>query len=238
MAIDQYSRVKHKRTQVSGATPTIGPSDDHTDGTWINDDIYPGEFFLDMGGQVGWFGWSGSSSTGVEPWFIGDISVGSLTSTDDDLEVTQVGANIIVSDVSTDPKFGGFNYKNLDFTIAAGTFTYLSPTALFTMVNPCIFTMEAKILLYDTTTDDTYFGVFVDSTISLLWVYDGSTISSIGSIPDTVGNVYEMLGGIPGRAYLYTQNPNTIRLRVDFSPITPNDIKARLFMKYRVLNTP
>jgi len=156
MAIDQYSRVKHKRTQISGATPTIGPSDDHTDGTWVNDDIYPGEFFLDMGGQVGWFGYSGTSS-GVGAWFTPDPTI-----------VTIDGINGIGTEFIT-PYFVNVEYTGA--TIIGDPYQYLTYETTWTSgsgdltinVFPNLISqpstntalmIEAKCILLDTTTFD------------------------------------------------------------------------------------
>lgn len=40
------SRILLKRSTTAGATPTVPASSSHTDGTWINTDIYEGELFL------------------------------------------------------------------------------------------------------------------------------------------------------------------------------------------------
>ena len=42
----QNSRLEIKYSTISGASPSIAPSQDHTDGTWTADDIYVGEFYL------------------------------------------------------------------------------------------------------------------------------------------------------------------------------------------------
>lgn len=42
----QDSRIRIKRSTVAGATPTVAPSSDHTDGTWSVNDIYIGELYL------------------------------------------------------------------------------------------------------------------------------------------------------------------------------------------------
>lgn len=42
----QNSRLEIKYSTITGATPSIAPSQDHTDGTWTPDDIYVGEFYL------------------------------------------------------------------------------------------------------------------------------------------------------------------------------------------------
>lgn len=61
MSLNQYSRVRQKRTIVSGQTPTIPPSNDHTDGTWVDTDLYPGEFYMNMGDLNGFVGLSGGT---------------------------------------------------------------------------------------------------------------------------------------------------------------------------------
>jgi len=61
----QYSRVINKRTSIPGEVPTIGPTENHTDGTWVDTDIYPGEFYINMEDQKVWFGWYSGSTSGV-----------------------------------------------------------------------------------------------------------------------------------------------------------------------------
>ena len=52
----QYSKIKIKRSSVAGVIPTMGPSSDHTDGSWNGTDIYPGEFFINLADNRVWFG--------------------------------------------------------------------------------------------------------------------------------------------------------------------------------------
>jgi hypothetical protein len=42
----QDSRIRLKRSTVTGAVPTAAPSTDHTDGTWDANDVYIGELYL------------------------------------------------------------------------------------------------------------------------------------------------------------------------------------------------
>lgn len=44
----QDSRILIKRSTTTGVVPTIPPSNDHTDGTWIATDIYKGELFFNQ----------------------------------------------------------------------------------------------------------------------------------------------------------------------------------------------
>jgi hypothetical protein len=64
----QNSRQLLKRTNVSGATPTVNTgSTQHTDGTWTVDEIYAGEFYWNMEDTKLWLGWEDiSGTTGVE----------------------------------------------------------------------------------------------------------------------------------------------------------------------------
>jgi len=50
----QDSRIKIKRSTVTGAVPTVPSSSDHTDGTWIATDIYKGELFYNQADGVLW----------------------------------------------------------------------------------------------------------------------------------------------------------------------------------------
>lgn len=52
----QHSKIRVKRSSVPGTKPTIGPSSDHTDNTWSNTDIYPGEFFINTVDKKLWIG--------------------------------------------------------------------------------------------------------------------------------------------------------------------------------------
>jgi hypothetical protein len=44
----KVTRIIMKRSSISGVKPTIPPSEDHTDGSWISTDIYKGEFFFNQ----------------------------------------------------------------------------------------------------------------------------------------------------------------------------------------------
>ena len=59
------SKIRIKRSTVTGATPYIGPSVDHTDGTWGVNDIYPGEFYFNQADNLLWIGGANSGVTEV-----------------------------------------------------------------------------------------------------------------------------------------------------------------------------
>ena len=50
------AKIKIKRSTTTGEVPTIGPSGDHTDGTWSATDIYEGELFLNTVDRKLWVG--------------------------------------------------------------------------------------------------------------------------------------------------------------------------------------
>ena len=50
----QDSRIKIKRSTITGTVPTVPSSNDHTDGTWIATDIYKGELFFNQADGVLW----------------------------------------------------------------------------------------------------------------------------------------------------------------------------------------
>lgn len=62
---EQNTRIRLKRTATSGATPSVGPTPDHTDGSWGINDIYGGEFFWNMYDQALWLGWNTGTTSGV-----------------------------------------------------------------------------------------------------------------------------------------------------------------------------
>ena len=50
----QDSRIKIKRSTITGTVPTVPSSNDHTDGTWVATDIYKGELFFNQADGVLW----------------------------------------------------------------------------------------------------------------------------------------------------------------------------------------
>jgi len=241
MAIDQYSRVKHKRTIVSGATPTLGPSDDHTDGSWVNDDIYPGEFFLDMGGQVGWFGYSGTSS-GVGVWMSGDTSVGSVTA-GEYLSSEQTGANINISYTGSGYFLGGmlFDYKNLIWGNGSGD---LVEEIFAPSLNQQVIHTEAFVLIKDTVNEKAYFGVF-NGTGDCGFIFDGTTGNELGGAAFDTNNIYlqdgisEVNDGITN-CFLYWNAPtDSIYFRIGtYGTFPPADCRVRLLFRRRSIYAP
>jgi len=55
-AVEQYSKIKIKRSTTAGELPTMGVTNDHTDGTWSSTDIYVGEYFYNVIDNRLWIG--------------------------------------------------------------------------------------------------------------------------------------------------------------------------------------
>ena len=242
MAIDQYSRVKHKRTIVSGATPTLGPSDDHTDGSWVNDDIYLGEFFLDMGGQVGWFGYSGTSS-GVGVWMSGDTSVGSVTA-GEYLSSEQTGANINISYTGSGYFLGGmlFDYKNLIWGNGSGD---LVEEIFAPSLNQQVIHTEAFVLIKGIGIDKSYFGVFGLGSGDCGFIFDGTTGNELGGAAFNTNNLYLQDGmsaalDIITNSFLYWESAtNSINFRISTSgTMPPSNCIVRLLFRRRSIYAP
>jgi len=58
--VTDLSRIKLKTNSSVGFTPAIGPSADHTDGSWALTDIYEGECVIDIDQDVMYFGGDGA----------------------------------------------------------------------------------------------------------------------------------------------------------------------------------
>ena len=110
--IVQNSRIKIKRSTVSGVTPTIPISDDHTDGTWLETDLYIGELFLNEADDTLWIrtqnGIMVVTGTGASPitdyvpastggTYLGDITMPNLFVTDIDAASINVSGNVVAN---------------------------------------------------------------------------------------------------------------------------------------------
>ena len=82
---EQNTRIRLKRTATSGATPSVGPSPNHTDGTWGINDIYGGEFYWNMADQALWLGWNTGATSGVTLIYSGATGGGGTYTADNGL---------------------------------------------------------------------------------------------------------------------------------------------------------
>lgn len=70
MKVEQFSRLLHHRTTVSGQQFTIPTSNDHTDETWLSTDLYIGEIGINVTDNTAFF----RSNNGIIPLAVGTSS--------------------------------------------------------------------------------------------------------------------------------------------------------------------
>lgn len=100
----QNSRIQQKFSTISGATPTIAPSQDHTDGTWSETDLYIGEIFFNVNDDKAWF----RSLNGIIPITSGASYISTYVNKTGD---TMTGA-LYVPSLSAVTLSGGSIYSN------------------------------------------------------------------------------------------------------------------------------
>lgn len=157
----QYSRIINKRTYTSGLVPTIGPSEDHTDGSWTGDTmIYPGEFYVNLADEKLWFGWA-TGDTSANTYSTGVTQIYPYTGTSNSsgatLNITG-STNLYVSGASPDyyitfsgssnltsNGWWGYYEDNLNGTYNGGTTTSV---VLNTFLDPTLATGVLFIKIY------------------------------------------------------------------------------------------
>jgi hypothetical protein len=89
--IEQYSRVLHHRSSVSGQNFTIPVSNDHTDETWLATDLYIGEIGMNLADDRMYF----RSNNGI-------IQLGTVTGSSTSSVWYQSGADVLLSTSTAD----------------------------------------------------------------------------------------------------------------------------------------
>lgn len=89
--IEQYSRVLHHRSSVSGQNFTIPVSNDHTDETWLATDLYIGELGMNLADDKMYF----RSNNGI-------IQLGTVTGSSTSSVWFQSGADVLLSTSTAD----------------------------------------------------------------------------------------------------------------------------------------
>lgn len=89
--IEQYSRVLHHRSSVSGQNFTIPVSNDHTDETWLATDLYIGEIGMNLADDKMYF----RSNNGI-------IQLGTVTGSSTSSVWYQSGADVLLSTSTAD----------------------------------------------------------------------------------------------------------------------------------------
>ena len=136
----QDSRIRLKRSTVTGAVPTVAPSTDHTDGTWSVNDVYIGELFLNDAEQRlfirGTFGISeiatGSGELKQAQVTLTTAQVLALKSTPITIVAGITGKEIQVVSASAYLKYASTTYAtNVDMVLKASSVTTSDGQAQF-----------------------------------------------------------------------------------------------------------
>lgn len=67
--VTENIRRVEKRSTVAGEIPTVAPSNDHTDGSWVVTDIYEGELFINVTDKASY------TRVGAEIICIGEVAL-------------------------------------------------------------------------------------------------------------------------------------------------------------------
>lgn len=227
----QYSRVINKRSDIAGVVPTIGPSNDHTDGTWLDTDIYPGEFYFNMEDQKVWFGWTSGSTSGVTQIYPLPGPGGNITINGG------FGIEIQGSSPSFTINFTGLTPQNpttfliqaaSDFTLIAGGTSNFTPL-IADLITPRVVYINYAAVVIDTTTLD---AANFEGTCG--WYNDGTGWAIVGGGPcvDNQSNIPGSSSIDPAFAFaINTDGSGVLGIELT-TPANPNDIKVRLTWEY------
>ena len=104
--IEQFSRLLHHRITVGGQVFTVPTSNDHTDDTWLNTDLYIGEIGINVTSNTAYM----RTNNGIIQLATGTSSSGSTSSTAGLWDYTgtaiRIGSTYSITDVS--PRSGYF----------------------------------------------------------------------------------------------------------------------------------
>jgi len=225
----QYSRVINKRSDQTGVVPTIGPSNDHTDGTWIDTDIYPGEFYINMEDQKVWFGWYTGSTSGVTqiyppPGPGGGITIVGGTG----ISVSGASPDFAVSFNGSTTSFPGLTAGSEEVTIPVGVttdFIVLAQGAFSSALYLSSKITAIDLVTYDSAIYALLTGMYSDGTLS--WSYITGFANIVNS-EDPANIISGQIGaGADANGYLIIQVTNT----------SVNDIKVRVYWEYSIIIT-
>jgi hypothetical protein len=225
----QYSRVINKRTSITGEVPTIGPSEDHTDGSWIDTDIYPGEFYINMEDQKVWFGWTSGSTSGVTQIYP-LVGPGSGVQLIGGNNISINGSNPTFTINYTGTNFNGIVKGFDEYTLTAGNTTDFTPMITDTTTIQAAYLRFVGIIMDTTTYDSANF----ESVCG--WSNDGTGWVIIGGGPCVLTQ-----SNIPGSssidsAFDLSFNTSSGVLGVELStPANTNDIKVRVSWEYSLI---
>lgn len=227
----QYSRVINKRSDIAGVVPTIGPSNDHTDGTWSDTDIYPGEFYFNMEDQKVWFGWTSGSTSGVTQIYpLGGPGTNITLNGGTGIEIQGSSPTFTIN-------FTGLTQQDpvtyliqgaSDYTLTAGATSNFTPL-IADLVTARVVYINYAVVVIDTTTLD---AANFEGTCG--WYNDGTGWAIVGGGPcvDNQSNIPGSSSIDPAFAFaINTDGSGVLGIELT-TPANPNDIKVKLTWEY------
>lgn len=223
----QYSRVINKRTGTAAVVPTIGPTTDHTDGTWIDTDIYPGEFFFNMEDQKVWFGWVSGSTSGVTMIYPPAGPGGGIT--------VVGGTGISVSGASPDfnlsfngstTSFPGLNAGSEEVTIPVGVttdFIVLAEAGFESALYLSSKITAIDLVTYDSAIYNILTGIYSDGVFP--WQYITGVLNIL--------NAEDPANIINGQVAASSDANGFLVIQVTNASV--NDIKVRVYWEYSII---
>ena len=220
----QYSRVINKRTSITGEVPTIGPSEDHTDGSWIDTDIYPGEFYINMEDQKVWFGWTSGSTSGVTQIYPLAGPGGGLTIVGGTgISVSGASPDFIIGFDGNTTEFSGLTSGSIFFQLTAS-----QTQEVIIIPNTAVASAYARFVL-SAIEETTNLGAVYESTAGV--INDGTGWAPIGGSYFVTGN--DDIGFLTNPTFFNNVNDDLI-VAVN-SPAGSNTINFRLYWEYSLL---
>lgn len=222
----QYSRVINKRTATAGVVPTIGPTDNHTDGTWVDTDIYPGEFFINMEDQKVWFGWVTGSTSGVTQIYPPPGPGGGITVVGGSgIGVSGSSPDFSISFNGNTTEYTGMTAGSEQFTLGASSTQFVTAITDTTTPSACYFRFTVAGI-EDTTYDAAVFESYCG------WYNDGTGWASIAGFTCIVDSINDIDAGIT--ADITTDVNGYLGVEI-VNPAGVNNIKYRVFWEYSLI---
>lgn len=222
----QYSRVINKRTSIPGEVPTIGPTENHTDGTWEDYNIYPGEFYINMEDQKVWFGWLSGSTSGVTQIYPlagpgGGITVVGGTG----ISVSGASPDFNLSFNGSTTSFPGLTAGSEEVTIPVGVttnFIVLAEAGFESALYLSSKITAIDLVTYDSAIYTIFSGIYSDGISS--WTYITGILNFTGEDP---------AGIINSQVYVSSDANGFLVIQVGNASV--NDIKVRVYWEYSII---
>ncbi len=195
----EQGKIRIKRSSVTGVEPTLGPSSDHTDGTWSGTDCYAGEFFLNKIDEKLWIMLDdgprriGMNLLDDEDTFCWVRDGEDIRTVENEFTSPVIYPNILPSaDDQQDIGSALYRWKDLYLGSMINFVTDLDFTLGGVSPDDNIITFDADGMLLEATKyirssgsttildlQDAYFDLNNDATYNTAWIYGDATSNSI-----------------------------------------------------------